>query len=295
VHAAAGATLYVTLEPCSHKNKRTLPCTDAIISSGIRKVVFAMKDPNPLVGGEKKLGGAGVKVVGPVAQKRATAINSRYVKNISEKPFVAIKMAMSADGKTATRTGDSRWITSKEARKHVHRMRGEFDAVMVGAKTVKVDDPRLTARVKGVHDPYRIVVDSDLCIPSNSRVLENSDGKTIMATTEKAPKKKIAKMENVFVCGKKKVDMQRLVLGLSAMGIKKILIEGGSELNASAMDAGIVDKLYIFVAPKIVGGRDAKGVIGGNGIEKMRDAKRLKNMKTRRFGEDLLLEFDVQR
>ena len=295
VHAAAGATLYVTLEPCSHKNKRTPPCTDAIISSGTRKVVFAMKDPNPLVSGEKVLRKAGVTVVGPVAERKAAAINREYVKNISEKPFVAIKMAMSADGKTATWAGDSKWITGKEARQYVHRVRGGFDAVMVGAETIKVDNPRLTARVKGVSDPYRIVVDSDLCIPSNSRVLKNKDGKTIIATTEKASKKKIAKMENVFVCGKKKVDMQRLVQGLNAMGIKKILIEGGSELNASAMDAGIVDKLYIFVAPKIIGGRDAKGVIGGDGIEKMRDAKKLKNMKTRRFGKDLLLEFDVQR
>jgi len=292
--AAKGATLYVTLEPCSHKNKRTPPCTDAIIANGIRKVVFAMKDPNPLVSGEKALRRAGVEVSGPADEKRAAAINRRYIRNISEKPFVAIKMAMSADGKTATRTGDSKWITGKKARQYVHRMRGAFDAVMVGSKTIKVDDPRLTARMKGVSEPYRIIVDSDLCIPMNSKVLKNKDRKTIIATTEKAPKKRIARYKNVFVCGKRRVDMQRLVQGLSAMGIKRILIEGGSELNASAMDADIVDKLYLFVAPKIIGGCGARGVIGGEGIKKMRNAKRLKNMKTRRFGEDLLLEFDVQ-
>lgn len=293
-HAAEGATLYVTLEPCSHKNKRTPPCTDAIIASGIRKVVFAMKDPNPLVSGEKKLRRS-IEVSGPTDEKKAAAINKEYVRNVSEKPFVAIKMAMSADGRTATRTGDSKWITGKEARQYVQRMRGQFDAVMVGAGTVKADNPRLTARVKGAPDPYRVILDSDLCIPLNSEVLKNRDGKTIIATTEKAPENRLARMRNAFVCGKKMVDLKRLVLGLGAMGIRKILIEGGSEINASAMEADIVDKLYIFVAPKIIGGRNAKGVIGGTGIGKMKDAKKLKNMKVRRFGEDLLLEFDVQR
>ncbi len=292
-HAAAGSTLYVTLEPCSHKNKRTPPCTDAIIAENIKEVVFAMKDPNPLVSGENVLRKAGVKVVGPVAERKARSINKRYTGNISKKPFVAIKMAMSADGRTATKAGDSKWITGKKARQHVHRMRGQFDAVMVGSRTIRIDNPRLTARLKGAPNPYRIIVDSDLCISPHSNVLKNKDGKTIIATTEKAPKKKLAKMKNAFVCGKKRVDMRRLVQGLSAMGIKRILIEGGSELNASAMDAGIVDRLYIFVAPKIIAGRDAKGVIGGEGIAKMKDAKMLKNMKARRFGEDLLLEFDV--
>jgi diaminohydroxyphosphoribosylaminopyrimidine deaminase/5-amino-6-(5-phosphoribosylamino)uracil reductase len=293
-HAAAGATLYVTLEPCSHKNKRTPPCTSDIIAERIKKVVFAMKDPNPLVCGEKVLRKAGVKVVGPMAERKAAAINNRYIRNLSKKPFVAIKMAMSVDGRTATKAGDSKWITGKKARQYVHRMRGQFDAVMVGSRTIEIDNPRLTARLKGASNPRRIIVDSDLCIPSDSNVLENKDGKTIIATTEKAPKEKLANMRNAFVCGKKRVDMRRLVQCLSAMGIKRVMIEGGSELNASAMEAGIVDKLYIFVAPKIIGGRDAKGVIGGKGIAKMKDAKMLKNMKIRRFGEDLLLEFDVR-
>jgi len=292
--AAKGATLYVTLEPCSHKNKRTPPCTDAIISSGIVKVVFATKDPNPLVSGAKALRKAGIKVVGPVAGRKAAAINRRYIKNISTKPFIAIKMAMSADGRTATRTGDSKWITGKKARQYVHRLRGQFDAVMVGANTIKIDNPRLTARTKGFSNPYRIILDSDLCIPLDSKVLKNKDGKTIIATTEKAPRKKLARYTNAIVCGKEKVDLLRLVQGLSAMGMKKILIEGGSELNASAVNAGIVNKLYLFVAPKIIGGRDAKGVIGGEGIGKMKDAMMLKNTKTRKFGDDLLLEFDVR-
>jgi diaminohydroxyphosphoribosylaminopyrimidine deaminase/5-amino-6-(5-phosphoribosylamino)uracil reductase len=280
LRAAEGAILYVTLEPCSHTKKRTPPCTEAIISNGISKVVYAMEDPNPLVSGADKLKEAGVKVIGPTDQKKAEAINRRYIRNICKKPFVAIKMAMSADGKSATRSGDSKWISGKEAREYVHRMRSEFDAVMVGSGTIKKDDPRLTARIKGARDPYRIIVDSDLCIPAESKVLHRRDGKTIVATSRMAPRRK---MSNVLVG----------VLSLGAMGMKKILIEGGSELNAAALEAGIVDKLYLFIAPKIIGGKEAKGVFGGKGIEKMKGAKRLKNMKFRRVGADLLLTFDV--
>ncbi len=295
-----GSTIYVTLEPCSHKNKRTPPCTQAILSNGINKVVFAMRDPNPLVTGERLLREAGVKVVGPVAEQRVRSLNAAYLQNLLRKPLVAIKMAMSADGKTATRTGDSKWITGKEARKYVHKLRSEFDAVVVGAGTVKKDNPRLTARLKGARNPYRIIVDGDLCIPLDSNILKHKDGKTIIAATEKAPKSKISEIKNktnsqVLVCGAKSVDMRKLILSLSAMGMKKIMLEGGSELNARALEAGIVDKLYLFVAPKIIGGRDAKGVIGGLGIESISSAVKLKNMKTKRFGQDILLEFNLQK
>lgn len=295
---AKGATLYVTLEPCSHKNKRTPPCTEAIIANGIARVVFAMKDPNPLVSGASELRKAGIRVNGPTNQKQAESINKRYIAHISKKPLVAIKMAMSADGKAATKTGDSKWITSRKARECVYRLRAEFDAVVVGAGTVKTDDPKLTTHGKG-RDPYRVIVDGDLCIPPGAKILGSRDGKTIIATSGKAPKNKIKKINGancgvqVFICGKSWVDMRKLVLGLSAMGMKRILIEGGGELNAKALEAGIVDRVYFFIAPKIIGGRNAKSVIGGDGIEKMADALRLKNMKLKKIGGDFLIQAEV--
>ncbi|MBN2121803.1 bifunctional diaminohydroxyphosphoribosylaminopyrimidine deaminase/5-amino-6-(5-phosphoribosylamino)uracil reductase RibD [Candidatus Micrarchaeota archaeon] len=296
----SGSTLYATLEPCSHTSKRTPPCAQEIISKGIKKVVFAMEDPNPLVGGAKLLREAGIEVEGPCAKEEGVALNREYLKNIMQKPLVAIKMAMSADGKTATRNGDSHWISGEESREYVHKLRSDFDAVVVGAGTIKADNPQLTSRIRGGKNPYRIIVDGSLGIPLDSKVLANTDGKTIIATTEKAPRGRMLELETranctVFCCGKESVDMQKLVSSLSAMGMKKILIEGGSELNASALEAGVVDKLYLFIAPKIIGGKDAKGVIGGAGISSMGEAIKLGNMKTRKMGEDLLLEFSVKK
>ena len=296
-NAIKGATIYTTLEPCSHTNKRTPPCTKTIIANGIKRVVFAMTDPNSLVKGEDELREAGLEVIGPTNEKEAARMNNAYIKNMSKMSFVAIKMAMSADGKTATRKGDSKWITGEKARKYVYRLRSKFDAIMVGAGTVTRDDPRLTARIKSANDPYRIVVDGRLRIPLDSRVLRNYDGKTIVITTGNASKHKIKKINGtkalVLLCGRTEVDMQKLVLGLRAMGIEKILIEGGAELNAKAFEAGIVDKLYIFVAPKIIGGKDAPGIIGGKGIERMKDALMLEKMKVKKIGADMLLEVDV--
>ena len=290
-----GATLYVTLEPCSHTMKRTPPCTKAIIARGIKKAVYAMKDPNPLVSGAKELRSCGITTIGPTNQKQAEAINRRYIENILKKPFVMVKMAMSADGKTATRTGDSKWISCEKARGYVHRLRSEFDAVMVGAGTVIKDNPGLTARVKNGRNPYRVIVDSDLCIPPNASVLRHKDGKTILATSGKAPKEKIRRLRNVLICGKNEVDMRKLVHALGALGIKRILIEGGGELNARALEAGIVDRLCLFVAPKIIGGVDARPVFGGKGISRMADAVLLGPVNVRKIGTDLLLQYNVMK
>ncbi len=293
-HDIREATLYVTLEPCSHENKRTPPCTSAIIEKDIREVIYAMKDPNPLVSGAKVLERAGVKVKGPTAQRKAEAINRRYIVSVTEKPFVAIKMAMSADGKTATRTGDSKWISGKESRDYVQRLRAEHDAVMVGAGTVRKDNPRLTARMKGAKNPMRIIVDGRFSSPLASKVMREG---TILAVSERASGKKIEaarkKGAQVFVFEGETVDMRLLVRALGAMGLKKILIEGGSELNASALEAGIVDRFYLFVAPKLIGGRDAKGVIGGLGIDRMSQAREVRGMKVKKVGKDLLLVFET--
>jgi diaminohydroxyphosphoribosylaminopyrimidine deaminase/5-amino-6-(5-phosphoribosylamino)uracil reductase len=207
-------------------------------------------------------------------------------------------MAMSADGKTATRTGDSKWISSGRSRAYVHRMRGTFDAVMVGAGTILKDNPRLTTRIKGLPDPYRVIVDHDLCIPPAAKVLRNGDGKTIIATSGKAPKRKLRSLgarATIITCGAKDIDLRVLLRALGAMGIHRVLIEGGNELNARALEAGIVDRIYLFVAPKIIGGRGAKPVIGGAGATRMADAVLLGPARVRRFGPDLLLEYDLAR
>ncbi len=297
--AISGSTLYVSLEPCSHTAKRTPPCVPVIIENKIARVVFAMKDPNPLVDSGKILEANGIAVTRHVLENEARKINKRYIANISKPLFVTIKMAMSADGKTATRTGDSGWISNEESRALVHKMRAESDAVMVGAGTVAHDNPFLTSHGKG-KDPYRIIVDSDLHIPLNSNVVKQNkkDKETIIATSGLAPKNKIKALGRigvqVFVLGEHEVDLNTLVDGLSAMGIKKIMIEGGNELNAKAIEAGIVDRLILFVAPKLIGGRDAKPVIGGIGIEKMSQAIPLSRPKMKRIGEDLLLEYWIK-
>jgi diaminohydroxyphosphoribosylaminopyrimidine deaminase/5-amino-6-(5-phosphoribosylamino)uracil reductase len=296
-HVAQNSILYVTLEPCSHTAKRTPPCVDAIIREKIAKVVFAMKDPNPLVDGAGALRGAGIIVEGPSDQKAAELMNKRYIASMRKKPIVTMKMAMSADGKTATKTGDSGWISCPESRDFVHAMRAESDAVMVGAGTVKSDDPELTSHGKG-KDPWRVIIDGKLSTSLHSRVIRNHDKRTIIATTSKAKASRIAILRRMglqtLICGDDKVDLRMLIQGLSAMGMKRILIEGGNELNAAALDSGIVDRLYLFIAPKLIGGKDAKPVIGGKGIEKMSQAVPLSKPKVRRIGEDLLLEYRIR-
>lgn len=293
-HSVDGATLYVTLEPCSHKSKRTPPCTEAIVKNKIGKVVFAMRDPNPLVCGAKILKKRGVAVKGPAAQRKAEKINREYLELVRRKPLVAIKMAMSADGKTATVSGDSKWISCKESRELVHKLRAEYDAVMVGAGTVKRDNPRLTARTKGARNPLRVVVDGRLSIRLDSKVVRKG---TIIAVSEKAPKKRVleavGKGAGVLVCGKEAVDIRELVRSLGLMGIRKILIEGGSGLNASCLESGVVDRMYLFVAPKIIGGKDARGVVGGLGAKTMKNAIEAKKMSFRKSGKDILLILEL--
>lgn len=295
----AGATLYVTLEPCSHENKRTPPCTKAIIDSGIKKVVFGMRDPNPLVMGREVLEAGGIEVEGPACTGEAESMNKKYLDNICAKPFVTLKLAMSADGKTATRAGDSKWISNEESRAHVQLMRADSDAVIVGAQTVRTDNPMLTCRMRGGKNPFRIIVSSSLSIPKSSRVFENGDGKTVIFTSGSAPQERISALGEcgvrIIICGENRVDMQKMLLALSAMGMKKILIEGGSTLAACAIEAGIVDRLCLFVAPMLIGGEHAKGVLGGTGAESISAALKLGAPKVRKFGGDLLLEYDLER
>ncbi|MBI5227384.1 bifunctional diaminohydroxyphosphoribosylaminopyrimidine deaminase/5-amino-6-(5-phosphoribosylamino)uracil reductase RibD [Candidatus Micrarchaeota archaeon] len=299
-HMVKGAILYVTLEPCSHLLKRTPPCTNTIIDNKIGSVIYAMKDPNPLVGAGDAFRRSGIRIIGPTDQEQGERLNKKYIGKVARKPFVIIKMAMSADGKTATRTGDAKWISSPQSLLQTHKMRSNFDAIMVGAGTVIRDSPRLTARIKNGRNPYRIIVDGRLSIPLKSKVLIYKDNKTVILVSGNAPKNKIKKITkrkkgHVVVCGKGEVDLKKAMKILSAVGIRSVMIEGGSELNASAIKAKIVDRIILFVAPKIIGGKDAKPVIGGLGIAKMSQSISLTNMKYKKIGSDLMVQFDIQK
>lgn len=286
---AEGATLYVNLEPCSHYGK-TPPCTTLLIASGIKKVVCAMEDPNPLVHGIEELQKNGIEVEVGVLKEEAQKVNEKFLKYMrTGTPFVIVKCAMSLDGRICCNSGDSKWITSEKARKYARTVRGEYDAILVGITTVLQDNPGLRAE-KG-KDPVRVILDSTLKIPVDAKVL--SDSNVIIATTERHDKKKrdnLEKKASVWVCGTERVDLKELMKKLGNQGITSVFIEGGSEVNASAVREKIVDKFLFFVAPKLITGKNAKGPIGGPGIETMREAVLLKDVAIKQVGQDILVE-----
>lgn len=301
-----GATMYVTLEPCSHYGK-TPPCANKIVEKGIKKVVIANKDPNDKVSGRgiSILKENGIEVVIGVLEEESRELNEIFFKYITTKiPFCILKTAMTLDGKIATKTGDSKWITSEDSRKYVHKLRHKVSAVMVGIGTVLEDDPYLTTRLDvglGV-DPIRIIVDTKARIPLEAKVINiKSNTRTIIATTELAAIEKVKVLKDkgveVIICPLKnnKVDLNYLTKVLGEQGIDSILIEGGSELNFSAIESGIVDKVNIFIAPKLIGGNTAKTPIGGLGIELMKDAVMLKNIDIHKFGDDIIIESYLRR
>lgn len=290
---AINSTMYVNLEPCSHWG-RTPPCTERIVEAGVREVIIGMEDPNPLVDGFKELKFRGLKTKIGILEKEAKKLNEAYLKYMrTKKPFVIIKVAMSADGRIATKTGDSKYITSKEARAYVHQLRTEVDAVMVGLNTVLRDNPELTPRLVKGKDSMKIVVDSTLKIPKNSNLMKNP-AKLIVATTSKASKNAVKKLQQkgvTIIMTKSKngmVDLQDLVKQLGRHEITSVMIEGGSELNSTAIKAGVVDKIFIFTAPKIIG--NGLGAIGNLGINKIDNAINLKNSVAKKIGNDILIE-----
>lgn len=289
---AKGATLYVNLEPCSHYGK-TGPCTKAIIEAGVKKVVIGMEDPNQLVKGIEELRKRGIKVEVGIMEKEAKRLNEVFIKYIKTGlPFVVLKTAMSLDGKIACNNGKSKWITNSKSRKYVHELRDRYDAILVGIETVLKDNPRLTCRIKGGRDPLRVILDSRLRIPSNSNALKDSN--VIIATTKNHSKRKRKLLErkgiNVLVAGERKVNLKKLMRKLGKGGITSVVIEGGSEVNASALKEGIVDKVLFFISPKLITGRSALSPVGGDGISGMNKAIRLEDVSIRRFGEDMLVE-----
>jgi diaminohydroxyphosphoribosylaminopyrimidine deaminase/5-amino-6-(5-phosphoribosylamino)uracil reductase len=297
--AARGATLYVNLEPCCHTG-RTGPCTEAIIAAGVKRVVAAMVDPNPLVAGKgiARLREAGIDVAVGVMEDEARRLNEAFIKYVTaRRPFVILKTAMSLDGKIATVTGESRWITGEAAREYVHQLRNTCDAVLVGIGTVLKDDPSLTTRLpEGGRDPVRVILDSSARLPLAARVLnQDSEAPTLVATTEVAPAERLAALRQagaeVLVCGRgPQVNLDLLLAELAAREIVSVLVEGGSTVNASFLLQGLVDKVVWFIAPRIIGGREALGPVGGSGIRRLARAIRLTETVVKQLGADLCVE-----
>lgn len=296
-----GGTLYVNLEPCSHHG-RTSPCARTIIEKKISQVVIAMTDPNPKVAGSgiKMLKEAGIQVVCGVLEKEAKKLNEIFVKYISKKsPFMIMKTAMTLDGKIASVCGDSKWISGEASRHYVHTLRNRVSGVMVGINTILSDDPSLTTRLGYVKtkDPVRIVIDSKGLIPIDSRVInvESSAG-VILATTSAIGHEKerllmdkgveILKLDGLGG----HVDLVKLMDELYKLEIDSVLLEGGGGLNAASLKSGIVDKVMTFIAPKIIGGKDAKTPVEGVGIEHMQHAIKLRDLSISRYDDDFLIE-----
>jgi len=293
---AAASTLYVSLEPCCHTDKRTPPCTKSIIRAGVRRVVIAMNDPNPKVSGKgiRELRQAGITVVSGILEDRAARLNESYVKYITTgKPFVTLKVAMTLDGKIATPAGQSKWITGEKARLAVHRLRSRVDAVLTAIGTVKADDPELTARIRGGRNPGRVVIDPGLEIPLHSRLLRVPPD-TILAAMKGADEAKKSALTSMGVSiiefDGEIIDLDDLARRLGEMGITSLMIEGGSSLNSRALDSGIVDKVIFFVAPMLIGGRESYPAVGGKTFRRLEEAYALRDVKVRRLGPDIYVE-----
>ena len=297
--ACAGATLYVSMEPCAHYGK-TAPCVDAIIKAGIKKVVIAIIDPNPITSGKgmRKLQEAGIDVKLGVMESQAAKLNAPFLKLMQKGlPYVIVKWAMSLDGKIATHTGDSRWISSEESREYVHIIRGQVDGVMVGINTVQRDDPLLTCRIKGGRNPRRIIVDSNAALPLNSRLINTiQESELFVAVGSSAPQERIEKLKQrgckIISAGGVNglVDMKTLFQQLGKMNLTNILVEGGSRVITTLIEECLVDKIIIFIAPIIVGGEGALSPVMGAGITRICESVKLTDITTKRFANDLVIE-----
>ncbi len=301
---ASGAAVYVTLEPCSHYGK-TPPCADALIAAGVREVFVGTVDPNPLVAGRgiARLKAAGVRVEVGVLEPECRRLIAPFAKLLHRGlPFTIYKAAMTLDGATATSLGDSRWVSSPESREHVHQLRHRVEAIMVGINTVLNDDPMLNTRLQdgAGEDPLRVVVDSHLRMPVGSKMLHmTSDSGTIVATasTDREKRKALeARGAEVLVLAGREgqVDLRLLWRELGRRNVQRLLLEGGATLATAALDAGLVDQLMLYVAPKILAGRSINGIFAGPGRDRMADALELSDLRYRQIGPDLLITGDLQ-
>lgn len=297
---ARGATLYVTLEPCNHHGQ-TPPCTEAILAAGVSRVIAATADPNRKVsgGGAEFLRARGVQVEMGLLGEEARRLNEAWLAwEKRERPFVLAKAACSLDGKIATRSGDSQWLTGPEARALGHRLRHECDAILVGVGTVLADDPQLTARLprRRTKDPIRLILDSRLRLPTTARVLHpESSAPTWIVTTAAAPPDKIKALEDlgasvlVMPDDRGRVGLEPLMLELGCRQVQSLLVEGGAEVLGAFFDHHLVDKFYFFFAPKFLGGQQALSVIGGAGVDRLAKAHQARDLTLRRLGPDLLV------
>lgn len=300
---ARGATLYANLEPCSHKGK-TPPCVEAITEAGIKKVVVSMTDPNPVVNGKgiSFLRDRGIKVKVGILEEKARHLNEIFIKYITtRRPFVIVKAAMSLDGKIATREGDSRWITGEKSREMAHRLRSRADGIVVGIETVLHDDPALTTRLtddKDLNrDAARIILDSKARLPLDAKVIDSdSDAPAIVAVTEEAPRERcdalVQKGVEVITLpsgNDGKISLDALLEELGRREMTCLLVEGGGMVNYSFLAKDLIDKVYLFLAPIICGGRNAPTSFSGEGIDKLNKAWSVSNIELKQYGEDLLL------
>ena len=298
---AEGAVMYVTLEPCCHYGK-TPPCTEAILEQGIARVMIGSRDPNPKVAGKgaEILRKAGVRVEEGFLREECDRLNPVFFHYITNNtPYVVMKYAMTMDGKIATCTGASRWITGEAAREQVQNLRHWYMGIMVGIGTVLADDPMLNVRLEGRKSPIRIICDSRLRIPKSSRICQTArEYPTIVAHAQGSPKT-AAELEKLGIQvisvpdENGQVDLRRLMEILGGQGLDSILLEGGGELNEAALRAGIVQEARVFVAPKIFGGREAKTPVTGVGVSTPDQAKRFSLKGVSQVGEDLMLEYQV--
>lgn len=294
---ARGGTLYLNLEPCAHFGK-TPPCAPRVIESGVKRVLIGMVDPNPEVRGKglESLKKAGLDVKVGILEKECQRLNEVFCKFIlGKKPFVILKVAATLDGKIADRDGNSKWISGEASRRFVHRLRDQVDGIVVGIGTILKDDPLLTTRIKGGRDPYRIILDSRLRIPEESKVVKMSHPKTIIVTTELAPKEKMKELEEkgirILILDSKqgRVNLKSCLASLGEMEMMSLMVEGGQQINGSFLDEGLIDKILLFLSPKLIGDNQALEIFGGKGVTDLKDAFSLNELRVRRIGEDILI------
>jgi diaminohydroxyphosphoribosylaminopyrimidine deaminase / 5-amino-6-(5-phosphoribosylamino)uracil reductase len=291
---ANGATLYVTLEPCSHFGK-TPPCSNLVIESGIRKVFVASVDPNPLVGGAgiKKMRESGIEVEVGLLEEEAIALNKVFFHYISTGlPYVTLKSATSLDGKVATVTGESKWITGEEARKDVHQFRHTQDAILVGVNTVITDNPSLTTRLEtGGKNPIRVILDSNLRTPLKSGVIHDQAAKTIIVTGAGAEPERAKQFEEqgieIIKLETEKVGIKEMLEKLGERGITSLYVEGGAEVHGSFLREKAFQRVITYIAPKLIGGRNAPSAYGGEGIARLEETVPLKVIDVKQIGQDI--------
>ena len=295
-----GADMYVTLEPCSHYGKQP-PCCVAVADAGIKNVYIGSDDPNPLVAGKgiSYLKEHGINVVTGVLKEECDEINKIFFHYITHKtPYIIMKVAMSIDGKCASYTGDSKWISNELSREDTHRTRKRVAGIMVGINTVLADNPMLNCRLENPKNPVRIICDSKLKIPLDCEIVKTAkDIPTYVATvSDDRGKEKLLADYGVKIIKTtgERVDLAELMKALGELKIDSVLVEGGAELHASMLKAGLVNKLEVYIAPKIIGGTDSKPIVGGKGVSFVRDAYMFKNPKITMLGEDIKIEYEKE-